>query len=223
MGRIVTGARALLAWTLMVSLVAAPACSDRQADTPKEAPSAEAKPVAPPVAATPPPEAGPVAPNAEAAEAETEARNDARSEQPLVASDDLRAMVSPIALYPDPLLGLVLQGSTQPAQVVLAQRFLERQASDDSLQPDEDWDDSVVGLLNYPDLVGSMSDSLDWTQELGQAVSDDLDGVQLAVQELRWTAYQGGVRRSNEYQDVVVARDIIAILPAKQEAISVPD
>ena len=140
----------------------------------------------------------------------------------MVASDDLRAMVSPVALYPDPLLGLVLQGSTQPAQVVLAQRFLERYEQDTSLTPTTTGTTAWSVCSTIPTSSASMSDSLDWTQELGQAVADDLDGVQLAVQELRWTAYQGGVLRSNEYQEVVVARDIIAILPAQKESIAVP-
>jgi hypothetical protein len=210
MRRLVAGARVLLAWTLMASLLGAPGCSDRAADAPNAPQGAASSPDA--AQGKTEPEARP----APAAEAEP------AGEAAVVASDDLRAMVSPIALYPDPLLGLVLQGSTQPAQVVLAQRFLERYEQDTALTPDEDWDDSVIGLLNYPDIVGGMNDSLDWTQELGQAVAEDLDGVQLAVQELRWSAYQGGILRSNEYQEVVVARDIIAILPAQKESIAVP-
>ena len=42
-------------------------------------------------------------------------------------------LVARVALYPDPLLALVLQGSTLPVQVVQAARFLEKRVLDATL------------------------------------------------------------------------------------------
>lgn len=53
-------------------------------------------------------------------------------------SDDVRALMAPVALYPDPILALVLQASTLPLQVVQADRFLDKRLKDASLQPDPD-------------------------------------------------------------------------------------
>ena len=72
--------------------------------------------------------------------------------------------MAPVALYPDPILALVLQASTLPLQVVQAERFLDRRAKDSSLQPDPDWDKSIIGLLNYPRQVQSMAEYIDWTE-----------------------------------------------------------
>lgn len=133
-----------------------------------------------------------------------------------------KELVSPVALYPDPILILVLQAATLPLQVVEADRFLQRYAKDTSLQPDPEWDSSIVGLLNYPSVVGMMSESLDWTQALGDAMVGNLDGVQGGIQELRWSAYNLGALRSNDYQQVVVVDGQVRILPAKADQIALP-
>ena len=52
----------------------------------------------------------------------------------VVGSDDVRALVAPVALYPDPILALVLQSSTLPLQVVQANRFLDKRSKNSSLQ-----------------------------------------------------------------------------------------
>ena len=48
-------------------------------------------------------------------------------------------LVAPVALYPDPLLAIVLPASTYPLDVVQADRFLDRLAKDKTLQPDPAW------------------------------------------------------------------------------------
>jgi hypothetical protein len=102
-----------------------------------------------------------------------------------LSTEELQALVAPIALYPDLVLVLALQASLAPLDVVQAQRFLDRYADDPSLAPDQDWDESVIGLLNYPTVVQRMSDDLDWTDTLGTAVVTQLEGVQDAIQEFR--------------------------------------
>ena len=93
--------------------------------------------------------------------AEADAADDAAVE--ILEPDEIDALVAPVVLYPDPLLALVLQASISPLDLVEAERFLLRREKDPSLEPDPDWDSSVVGLLNYPQLIGSMSEYLDWT------------------------------------------------------------
>ena len=85
---------------------------------------------------------------------------------------DLAKLVGPIALYPDDLVAIILPASTNPLQLVQADRFLEKRKSDPKLPIDDKWDDPVKSLLNYPDVVKKMSDDLDWTTALGEAVVD---------------------------------------------------
>ena len=118
-----------------------------------------------------------------------------------------------MALYPDPLLALVLQGSTLPLQVVQATRFLEKRARDASLQPDPGWDTSIVGLLNYRTVLVMMNDDLDWTETLGTAVVNQLPDVQAAVQQVRSELQAAGTLVSNERQTVTVDADTIRIQP----------
>lgn len=137
-------------------------------------------------------------------------------------SGDLASLVAPIALYPDPVLALVLQASTQPLQVVQAERFLEKRKRDPKLAPDAAWDRSVLGLLNYPNLVKQMNEYIDWTETLGDAVVSQLDDVQGAIQDIRWGAYNTGILVSSKQQTVEAEGDIIRILPADPKTVSIP-
>jgi hypothetical protein len=79
----------------------------------------------------------------------------------VAASDDLEALVSPVALYPDPLLSVILQASTLPLQIVQADRFLARRAQDPTAARPGDFDPSIVALMNYPKLVAAMNEAID--------------------------------------------------------------
>jgi hypothetical protein len=139
-----------------------------------------------------------------------------------IGPDVINSLVARVALYPDPLLALVLQGSTLPLQVVQATRFLEKRARDASLQPDPGWDTSIVGLLNYRTVLVMMNDDLEWTETLGTAVVNQLPDVQAAVQQVRSELQAAGTLASNERQTVVVNEDTIRIEPASPEVIYVP-
>ena len=76
--------------------------------------------------------------------------------------------MAPVALYPDPLLVLVLQGSTFPVEIVAADGSWASWPSSPICSPDPDWDTSIVGLLNYPDVLARMDEELDWTEALGR-------------------------------------------------------
>ncbi|MDZ7643467.1 MAG: DUF3300 domain-containing protein [Woeseiaceae bacterium] len=135
---------------------------------------------------------------------------------------ELETLVGPIALYPDDLLAIVLPASTYPLEIVQAARFLERLEDDSSLQPDESWDDSVVALLNYPEVVRMMNDDLDWTWRLGEAVVAQQDDVVAAVEAFRDRAYAAGNLKSDERQRVTRTDEVIEIAPAEDDVIYVP-
>ena len=148
--------------------------------------------------------------------------NEAAPPDGSAAAEDLPSLVAPVALYPDPVLALILQASTQPLQVVQAERFLEKRKKDPKLTPDPEWDKSILGLLNYPNLIGQMNEYVDWTEALGDAVVDQLDDVQGAIQDIRWGAYNTGILVSSKQQKVVAEEDIIRILPADPKTVSIP-
>jgi len=136
--------------------------------------------------------------------------------------DELADLVAPIALYPDDLLAIVLPASTYPLQIVQAARFLEAAESDSGLTPDETWDDAVVALLNYPEVVELLSEDLDWTWSLGQAVLAQQTEVLAAVEDFRDRAYTAGNLRTDERQIVEVDDGAIYIKPADPQVIYVP-
>jgi hypothetical protein len=140
----------------------------------------------------------------------------------LASPDALADIVGPIALYPDDLVAIVLPASTYPLQVVQAERFLEERKRNSSLQPDEGWDDSVVALLNYPEVVKLLNDDLDWTYDLGTAVLNQRADVLDAIQAFRDRAYAAGNLRSDDRQTISRADGSIAIKPADPKVIYVP-
>jgi hypothetical protein len=143
-------------------------------------------------------------------------------EADLLAPEQLDILVAPVALYPDPLLVLVLQGSTFPIDVVAAHRFLGKLPEQPELQPDPDWDTSIIGLLNYPEVVARMDEELDWTETLGEAVLNQLEDVQASIQQVRLQAYMAGTLVTDEQQVVTGSPDLIIVLPADETQIFVP-
>ena len=141
---------------------------------------------------------------------------------PQASPEELENLVGRIALYPDDLVAVILPASTNPLQIVQADRFLEKRKSDPKLPLDDKWDDSVKTLLNYPDVVKMMSGDLDWTSALGEAVVADQGAVLDAIQAFRRRAQAAGNLKSNEKQVVNVDKTVIEIVPANPEVIYVP-
>ena len=143
-------------------------------------------------------------------------------ESKMLTKDELAKLVGKIALYPDDLVAIVLPASTYPLQVVEAARFLEEQKKDSSLKPNEKWDDSIVALLNYPQVVKLMNDDLDWTWKLGDAVINQRAEVLDAIQGFRDRAYAAGNLKSDDHQVVQNDDGAIAIKPADPQVVYVP-
>jgi hypothetical protein len=147
---------------------------------------------------------------------------DAEAAPRIRSGADLEQLVGPIALYADDLIGIVLPASTYPLQIVQAARFIDARAKDSALEPNNDWDDSVVALLNYPEVVKRMNDDLDWTYDLGEAVLNQRADVLDAIQKFRSRAYTSGNLRSDDKQVVANADNEITIKPANPQVIYVP-
>jgi hypothetical protein len=135
---------------------------------------------------------------------------------------ELEELVGPVALYPDDLLAIVLPAATYPLQIVQAARFLDDRANDATLEPNPEWDDSIVALLNYPEIVRMMNEDLDWTWDLGAAVLADQSAVIAAVQTFRDRAYAAGNLRTDDRQVVTNEDNVIEIAPADPEVIYIP-
>ncbi len=144
---------------------------------------------------------------------------------------DLEYLLGPIALYPDPLLALILPASTFPLQIVQADRWLVSNSNavkqGDFSQVDAmAWDSSVQALARFPDVIQMLADHLDWTESLGMAFSLQSEDVAHAIQMLRAKAESAGNLKSTPEQ-VVTSRDesgtrVIYIAPANPERIYVP-
>jgi hypothetical protein len=151
---------------------------------------------------------------------------EAAAESAGLSAAELEELVAPIALYPDELLAIVLPASTYPLQIVQGARYLDKRESDPELEPDEDWDPSVLGLLNYPEVVEKMNEDLDWTWKLGEAVADQQDEVMDAVQSFRAKADTAGNLGSNDKMEVKKEtegdKQVIVIESTSTEVIYVP-
>ena len=147
----------------------------------------------------------------------------ADTEWTALSAAELEALIGPVALYPDDLIAIVLPASTFPLQIVQASRYLEQAEADSELEPDAAWDESVVALLNYPEVLELLNDDLDRTWALGEAVIYQQGDVLNAIQTFRDRAYAAGNLATDERQEVVAADDgTISIAPADPEVIYVP-
>lgn len=141
----------------------------------------------------------------------------------LLTHEELTTLVAPVALYPDDLLAVVLPASTFPLQVVVAKRFLEARTANPGLEPDEEWDASIVALLNYPEILALLDEDLEWTWQLGEAVLVQQNDVIAAIADFRQTASAAGNLTSDDKQHVRVSEaGAIEITPVVRELIYVP-
>ena len=150
------------------------------------------------------------------------ATTDATTTDEGLSAAEIETLVGPIALYPDELMSIVLPASTFPLQIVQAARFLEKQKADETLEPDEDWDSSVLGLLNYPEVIELMNDDLDWTWKLGEAVVNQQQDVMAAIQLFRTKVDDAGNLETNEQIVVIKETEVIKIESSSPEVIYVP-
>lgn len=141
--------------------------------------------------------------------------------------EQLQQLVAPIALYPDELVAEVLAAATYPAQVVVADRWLEEHknlqgqelAKEVDKQP---WDSSIKALTEFPSVLENMDKNLSWTSSLGDAYMSQQPDVMNAVQVMRQRAKQSGNLNSNSQERVSDQANNIVIEPAAPEMVYVP-
>ena len=147
----------------------------------------------------------------------------AAEEAPALLSDDeLEVLVARIALYPDELVAAISAASLFPLQIVEAARFLEAKKKDDKLKPKSDWDGSVISLLNYPDIIKMMSEDLDWTQSLADALTNQQKDVLIAIQQLRDEAVEKNIVKTDDKITIVNENDNIIIKPTDPQKVYIP-
>ena len=146
---------------------------------------------------------------------------------PQQTSEEVQQLVAPIALYPDPLVAQILAGSTYPAQVVEAWRWMQQhpglkgQQLADAVDP-QGWDPSVKALTQFPSVLDNMNTNLSWTSALGDAYVNKQEEVLDAVQLLRERAKTAGALQSTSQQTVTTEGPTIVIEPADPEVVYVP-
>lgn len=146
-----------------------------------------------------------------------------------ISSEQLQSLVSPIALYPDSLLSLMLLASTYPLEVAEAHNW---RASNASLQGGDlqnaikaqTWNDSVKSLMSFPKAFNMMGTKLEWTQNLGNAYKLQAADTMKAVQTLRKMAINAGTLKSNKQIKVTIdANGNVLIGPADQNVVYIPN
>ena len=134
--------------------------------------------------------------------------------------DQLDNLLSPIALYPDPLLAQVMVAATFPDQVEEAARYVRAYGTNGI--DDQNWDVSVKSVAHYPTVIEMMADKLDWTTALGQAYVNQSTDVSESIQRLRHLARNAGNLETTPQQEVVLHDDYIGIYPYQPALIYVP-
>jgi uncharacterized membrane protein YgcG len=145
-----------------------------------------------------------------------------------MSQSELKALVAPIALYPDNLVALVLAAATFPDQVAIASYWLQqhKDLSGQALTQAVDgqsWDASVKGLTQFPTVLNNMAKSLSWASQLGEAYHMQKSEVMAAIQTLRAQAKAAGNLKSTPQMTVVQqSPQTIVIQPANPEVVYVP-
>jgi Protein of unknown function (DUF3300) len=145
-----------------------------------------------------------------------------------LTTDQLDALVAPIALYPDALVAQVLAAASYADEVAFADDWLSEnqnlQGSALSQQVDQQsWDPSVKALTQFPSVLHDLAKNLSWTSSLGQAFTNQQSDVMAAVQVMRAKAQAAGTLLSSPQIKVVQqSPQTIVIEPANTSVVYVP-
>ena len=148
-----------------------------------------------------------------------------------IPSDQLDSLVSPIALYPDPLLAQTMAASTYPLEIVQLQQWLAKNpgVKDKALVDavaKQQWDPSIRAMAALPDVVKRLADDIQWTTDLGNAFLAQQNDVMDAVQRMRKKAQDTGNLKSTEQQkvetSVIENKSVIVVEQANPQVVYVP-
>jgi hypothetical protein len=138
------------------------------------------------------------------------------------SDQELDNLLAPIALYPDPLLAVMLPASTYPAEIADADAWLRRGGTVSGIDG-QSWDESVKAIAYYPDILKMMAGNLDRTAYIGDAFLNQPEDVTRSIQRLRLQARDAGNLESDDKQQVIIDGDNIEIIPVQPEYMYVPE
>ena len=142
---------------------------------------------------------------------------------PPQSSEALDKLVGPIALYPDDLVAIILPASTNPLQLVQADRYLDKRKADPKLPVDDKWDDAVKSLLNYPDVVKIDERRPRLDERAGRGGRRPTRArCWMRSRAFRRRAQAAGNLKSDGKQVVAAEQEVITIVPADPQVIYVP-
>lgn len=151
--------------------------------------------------------------------------------QPPLNADELEQLVAPIALYPDALLAQILTASTYPAQVSIADQWLQQMQAQGYGAPEmvangadaqADWDPSIKALTAFPQVLDMLNHNLEWTVALGNAYYNQPNDVMQTVQVMRERAAAAGTLQSTPQESVSNVQGNIELAPANPQEVYVP-
>ncbi len=148
-----------------------------------------------------------------------------------LTEQELDALVSPIALYPDALVAQILAASTFPDQIAVANYWMQQhkdltgKALTQAVNT-QSWDPSVKALTQFPTVLNNLAQNLSWTSQLGEAYHNQQSQVMAAVQTLRKQAEAAGNLKTTQQQTVTTqsqgGTQVIVIQPANPQIVYVP-
>ena len=163
------------------------------------------------------------------------AQNPPQTQLPQVSltADGLDELLAPIALYPDPVLAIMLQASVNPQEVMDGGNWLTvgdnsklKEAALDEASKKAGFTPVMMALLHFGPVVDMMCTQFDWTKQLGAAYAADPKAVLDSVQRLRAQAVDTGSLKSSPQMTVDVKQDqgkqVVQLEPTDPKVIYVP-
>jgi hypothetical protein len=163
------------------------------------------------------------------------AQNPPQTQLPEVSltADGLDELLAPIALYPDPVLAIMLQASVNPQEVMDGGNWLTvgdngklKEAALDEASKKAGFTPVMMALLHFGPVVDMMCTQFDWTKQLGAAYAADPKAVLDSVQRLRAQAVDTGALKSSPQMTVDVKQDqgkqVVQLEPTDPKVVYVP-
>jgi hypothetical protein len=152
--------------------------------------------------------------------------------QAVPSAADLDALLAPVALYPDQVLGPMLISAGTPSTVGALNEWLRsheglRGSDLQAAVATAGFGDSLAALALFPDVVNWMASKMDWTTKIGKAFIADRSAVFASIQRLRKKAQAAGTLKSTPQQSVETKQtssgeNVIVIEPANPQVVYVP-
>ncbi len=150
-----------------------------------------------------------------------------------LTAQGLDELLAPVALYPDPVLAVMLQAATDPQEVMDGGNWLAldqnqnlKEAALDEASKKAGFTPVMQALLHYPTVVDMMCQQFDWTKQLGAAYLANPKAVLDSAQRLRAVAVDNGALKTSDKMKVEVKQDqgkqIVEVQPANPQVVYVP-